>query len=140
MDLKESESAEVFDDSFLKKYIRDDNTEKEKESESNFLKARFETKNSGATEVLNTSGESYDYSDNSNNNSFKKKSYGGNSKSNNDDEESFEIGLEAQDNIRVESSSKPLSEAKKEFLDQLEDEALTLDTCDKINKDYSRKS
>ena len=28
----------------------------------------------------------------------------------------------------------------KHFADQLEDEALTLDTCDKINKDYSRKS
>jgi hypothetical protein len=40
---------------------------------------------------------------------------------------------------KIESSSKPISNAKKEFLKHLEDDSLTIDTCEKMNHDWKKK-
>ena len=75
-----------------------------------------------ATEVFGRIGESEIYSENPN---FyrRKKEY--------DDI--------PEKHIKVESTSKPLTEAKKEFLEHLEDESLSVDTCSRINHDWNNK-
>ena len=40
---------------------------------------------------------------------------------------------------KVESASKPLADAKKEFFEHLEDDSLTIDTCENVNRDWKRK-
>ena len=40
---------------------------------------------------------------------------------------------------KVESSSKKLTEAKKEFLEHLEDDSLTIDTCENVNRDWKKR-
>ena len=75
-----------------------------------------------ATEVFNNIGEEELHSENSN--FFKRQ------RQENDE---FEPSNE------IESSSKPITEAKKEFLKHLEDDSLTLDTCDRLNHDWKKK-
>lgn len=40
---------------------------------------------------------------------------------------------------QIECSSKPLTEAKKEFFKKMEEDPLTLDTCDNLNRDWKKK-
>jgi hypothetical protein len=40
---------------------------------------------------------------------------------------------------KIEFKSKHLSNAKKEFFEHLEDDSLTVDTCDKIARDWKAK-
>ena len=78
-----------------------------------------------ATEVFNNIGESEIYSENSN---FHKRQ----------DEENE--GFETSDKIeKIESISKPVCEAKKEFFKHLSDDSLTIDTCSKINHYWKKK-
>jgi len=77
-----------------------------------------------ATEVFNRIGESEIYSEKPNFN----KRYS-RDESIDDDEPQ----------IKIESSSKPLTEAKKEFLEHLEKDSLTIDTCEKITHDWNKK-
>lgn len=39
---------------------------------------------------------------------------------------------------KIESTSKPISDAKKEFFEHLEDDSLTIDTCENANRDCKK--
>lgn len=134
MDEKESDECEnsSVDYEFISKYIRGDSDENSKNQEN--LSKKFETKKSGATEVLGSigEGESYSqYSQNTEGNNFKKRY---NTK-NEDDENDEKIKASS----KIEFTSKPLSEAKKEFLEHLENESLSVDICNQVNKDWEKK-
>ncbi len=121
MVIKESEDSST-DDGFIKRYIRDDLDENPEQ----FLREKFETKKSSATEVFSRVGEGESYREN---NDFNRRW----NKANEDD-----VGIKTS-NEKVEFTSKPITEAKKEFLEHLEDESLSIDTCSQINKDWKRK-
>lgn len=127
MTQKESEDSSI-DYKFISKYIRDDsNEDKEnlkKDNQGHFLE-KFETKKSGPVEVLGSVGEGESYSENTN---FNKRQ--------NEENEGFE---KSNSNEKVEFTSKPLTDAKREFLKHLEDESLSIDTCSNINRDWKRK-
>jgi hypothetical protein len=74
-----------------------------------------------ATEVFNRIGEEEIYAENPNFYNNKKRQY-------EDDDNEPEV--------KVESTSKPLTEAKKEFLEHLEKDSLTVDTCEKLTHDW----
>ncbi len=40
---------------------------------------------------------------------------------------------------KIESMTKPILDAKKEFFEHLEDDSLTIDTCGKLNQDWKKK-
>ncbi|MGV8152471.1 MAG: hypothetical protein ACP5OG_05300 [Candidatus Nanoarchaeia archaeon] len=75
------------------------------------------------TEVFNRRGESeiYESSENNRFNRYKKS------------EDSEELN---DSDIKIESQSKPLFNAKKQFFEKIKDESLTLDTCESINHDW----
>lgn len=79
-----------------------------------------------STEVFNRIGESEIHSENPN---FHKRTW--------EENDGFEESDESSKTI--ESQSKPLVEAKKEFLEHLEDDSLTVDTCGNLNKDWKKK-
>jgi hypothetical protein len=143
MDIKEGEESSIdsIDYEFISKYIREDSCEAEgnlkKSDEDNFLK-KFEAKQSGAVEVLGSIGEGESFSDKeyngfNNHNKWKNKE----SEKYESDETDEEVEIESD----IKSSSKPLTQAKKEFLKHLENEnnSLSIDTCDRINKDWKKK-
>jgi len=76
-----------------------------------------------AVEVFNNIGESEIYSDNSN-------SYGRNRYRKKDDE--FE---ESETTDKIESKS-PISDEKKEFLESLGNDSLSVDTCINLNRNW----
>ena len=39
----------------------------------------------------------------------------------------------------IESTSNPITDAKKEFFKELEDDSLDIDTCGKLNHDWKKK-
>lgn len=41
---------------------------------------------------------------------------------------------------KIESGSKKLTEAKKEFFENLENDSLTIDTCEKVNHDWKKST
>jgi len=45
---------------------------------------------------------------------------------------------EDEPEVKIESTSVPLTEAKKEFLDHLNKDSLTIDTCEKITHDWNK--
>lgn len=75
-----------------------------------------------ATEVFNNIGEAELYSENQG--SYKRH---------------WQENDEPEPASKVEHQSKPLSDAKKEFLEQLNDDSLTIDTCSKLNHDWKKK-
>jgi len=76
-----------------------------------------------ATEVFNRIGEGECFTENPNFYNRQKRQYDDN------DEEP---------EVKVESSSKPLTEAKKEFSEHLEKDSLTIDTCEKLTHDWNK--
>ena len=52
----------------------------------------------------------------------------------------FDCDEETSDSsIKVESTSKLLTEAKKEYFEHLEDDSLTVDTASQLNKNWKKK-
>ncbi|VVB78863.1 Uncharacterised protein [uncultured archaeon] len=119
--MAEKESDDSVDYGFISKYIREDSDESPKQS----LMDKFEIKRSGgATEVISRPGEGEGYFENTGNANFKK---------NYNQDEEIEVDIPED-----ESDSKPLTEAKREFIKHIEDESLTLDTAGQINKDWEK--
>jgi len=112
MDEKDSEVSE-----FISKYLRDDSYVKPAESLSMFKQSSI-----GVTETFNNIGEPSNYSEDS-------KDY---------DKSKFEENKSLEQCEKIEDKS-PIAEAKKEFLDEIENQSLTLDTCSQINRDYGAK-
>lgn len=48
------------------------------------------------------------------------------------------VFVDSDKSEKIESQSKPIVEAKKEFSEHLEDDSLTTDTCNKLNQDWKR--
>lgn len=110
---------------FISKYIKDDNRLKElKNEKKGFPVNNFTNCRSNCTEVFGSIGEGESFSENPFNKRNGNERDSANSKS---DEE-----------IENESDVKPDTEAKKEFIKHLQDDSLSLDTCDKINHDWKR--
>jgi len=109
---------------FIKKYIRDDSDKEnlKDEDKKHFSLKNFRTENQSTIEIFGQVGEGGSYPENTN---FNKRP----------DQENE--GFEAS-NEEVESISKPASDAKKEFLKHLEDDSLSIDTCNKLNHDWKR--
>jgi hypothetical protein len=120
METKESDES-VVDYEFLKKYIRDDDSDKSKETIQLDFSQKFKTEKQGSTgtEILSREGEGESYREET---SFNKKPW----QKNKEPDEPIESDDSNEDII---PQSKPPTEAKKEFLEHLEDESLTLDTA-----------
>jgi len=126
MTQKEDEDS-LMDYKFLSKYIREDSDENKQENlkkqgEQNLLHKKFEIGNHEATEVISRIGEGGSYPENQN---FYKRQ---------EDRQEFE-----EPDEKIEVISNPISDAKQEFLKDLEDDSLTIDTCSKLNHDWKRK-
>ena len=78
-----------------------------------------------ATEVFNRIGEEELHSENEY--FYKKKR---------EENEGFTTSKTSE---KIESISKPITKAKKEFFEHLEDDSLTLDICSKLNHDWKKK-
>jgi hypothetical protein len=128
MTTKESDDDSTVDYEFLKKYIRDD-SDKAKENQNDFSPNNFTSQKQGSTgiEVQSREGEGESYREETN---FNKKPW----QKNNDFEES-----DGSNEEEIESPSKPLTEAKKEFMEHMEDDSLTLDTASKLTYDWNNK-
>ena len=131
MEVKESVD-ETIDYSFISKYIRDDSTDGKadvkKESVGNFSIKNFQTQDRNVVEVFGAVGEEEGYSGNSN---FNKKPW----------QEDSELSEESdEENEKIESGpeSKIATEAKSEFIKHLEDDSLTVDTCNRLNHDWKK--
>ncbi|MBR9704767.1 hypothetical protein GOV12_05110 [Candidatus Pacearchaeota archaeon] len=104
----------------INKYIRDDS--KEDNNKSNNFSKKFEINNNGPTEVFGRVGEGESYSNNETSHKAKE-----------DVDESFS-------KIKEKTVSKsPVTDAKQDFIKQMEDDSLTMDTCSKVNKDWNKK-
>jgi len=123
---KESDDYSI-DYEFIRKYIKDDsNCDKadlKKEDKRPLSWKDFESEKQGTIEVFNNVGEGESYPENTN---FNKKQ-----DENNEGFETF--------NGKVECIPKPNSEARQEFLKHLEDDSLSIDTCNRLNHDWKRK-
>jgi len=104
---------------FISKYLRDDSDVKPVNGLSIF---RF--RNEKVTETFNNVGEPDSYSE-------EVKGYGKR------EDNKFEEGESSEPREKIEVKS-PIAEAKKEFLDEIENQSLTLDTCSQINRDWGR--
>jgi len=154
MTIKESENSAI-DYKFISKYIRedpDDNKENSvKDREGQILNEKFSAEKSSATEVLGNVGEggSFPEKDDS---VFHKKPWenkGGYYNKDNEDDEDYgdeeeKVGenykgdkKSTTPNETIESASG-IAKAKKEFLKNVNDESLTLDACERVNKDWGR--
>ncbi len=126
----EDSSVDSKDYGFISKYVRDDSND----VEANLFKKKFETKEFGSTEVFNSIGQEEDNQENINFSKRYNKNF--NKWQNNKDEES-EVFDESFDE-KEKSISDPVSEAKKEFLEHLEKDSLTVDTCIKLTHDWKK--
>lgn len=77
-----------------------------------------------ATEVFNNIGESEIYSQGPNYNR----------RYNRDDD-----FCDNSEDVEKEADSKPMAQSKKEFIEHLNDDSLTLDKCGRINHDWAKK-
>lgn len=122
---KESDESSV-DYDFISKYIKEDSGQNHDKENKEFSK-RFETRNSNSTEVF-TYGEAYSYSEG------EKKSF-----KNRYTDEGDDNGFESySEEVESKSASTPVTAAKKEFLDQMQDESLSLDTASRITHDWGK--
>ena len=86
-----------------------------------------------AVEVFTRKGEGQMYSDSfSSNNNFNN-SYNNHNRFKKRDEDDSDESF-----VKVESKG-PISAAKKEFMEELEDESLTVDACDGLNREWGKK-
>jgi len=116
----EIDGEDSLDQEFIDKYIREES--KDSDAETNSFKERFKPKDSGAMEVFGSIGEGESYPEHNN---FNRRHWD----SNRDDELPDE---------RTKSTPGPMTEVKKEILKYLEKDSLTLDTCERINKDWKK--
>ena len=134
MTIKESDEFSI-DYEFLGKYIRDDSNKDKQSSNGNFSFKNFESqKQNGEIEVFDSVGEGESFSSpniNNNQNSFNKKPWQKN--------KGFEELDESDESSEKIESKSNISDAKKEFMEHLEDESLTVDTANKLNFDWKRK-
>ncbi|MFA5259218.1 MAG: hypothetical protein WC979_04795 [Candidatus Pacearchaeota archaeon] len=142
-----AKESEDIDYDFISKYIKDDpslnNPDLKKDDEPSLF-GKIEIRKSGATEVFGSigQGESHSYGNsgnqgNSGNNNFKKK-WNNNYNNNEDGDDEIDISVENESGEENKSVSKSVIEAKKEFLEHLNDDSLSLDTCGSVNKDWGR--
>jgi hypothetical protein len=127
MTTKESDETNV-DYDFLKKYIRDETSDNKKEEVGNFSIKNFQTSNRIGTEVFERDGDDYlsnnsDNKPNFNNKPWQKK------------EDGDSVGEEIFDEMEKEASS-PMTKERQEFIRQMEEESLTVDTATKVNFDW----
>ena len=124
------------DNSFISKYIRDDSCEKE----GGLLRERFKAKESGVVEVFGSVGEGESF-EHFGSNGFKRGYNSGNSSNggNGYRKESDDMDDNDEDS-ESGSDSKPKnhSSAKKEFLKELSDDSLSVDTCSNVSRDWKR--
>ena len=114
---KESEDFSI-DYEFISRYIRDDSKEDKKN-----IKKVFETEKQNPNEVFGSIGEGESFSKNFNLHK-------------NREEDSTGI---VESDVETLSESKPISEAKKEFIKHIEDDSLTIDTCSRLNHDWKNQ-
>tara|TARA_B100001971_G_C17874733_1_gene375077 strand:+ start:161 stop:532 length:372 start_codon:yes stop_codon:yes gene_type:complete len=110
---------------FASKYIREESGDGKKESNDNkngFEIKEFEIVSKEVVEVFGSVGEGGSVED------FKG-GIGSFSKEDDMVDDSNEV---------IESQNKVVSGAKKEFLDNINDESLTVDACDRVNKDWGK--
>ncbi len=121
---KEGEEISV-DDGFINKYIREDNND----AEMSLFKKRFggEGNHSGAVEVFGSVGEGESFLEGNN---FNRRwgNKGGFSSNDSDD----------SDEKKTKFNSNTASKARQEFLKELDDDSLTVDTCSKVAHDWKR--
>jgi hypothetical protein len=133
MAINESDETEI-DYEFISKYIRDDSgTEKTPDDKpSNFSSIKFDSVKQGPTEVLGSIGQEDINSPQMNfhDRPFYKRPQ----------DESIGLDNSDEDNEKIESGpvSKIATEAKKEFIEHLEDESLTIDTCERLTHDWKK--
>jgi len=111
---------------YISKYIREDS--KDNEMEANDFKQRFKSKDSGTIEVFGSVGEGESFSEN---NGFKKRY-------NQDGRNNWDGGDDENDDDKANSGSEPTSRAKKEFLDKIQEDSLTIDTCSNVGRDWKK--
>jgi hypothetical protein len=115
MDEKESD--------FISKYIKDEGEVKKGKSSLSM----FGYADKGSKEVFSVSEDLVFSEDNSR---FKKKVV---SSDNKDEEKVLDKPIE-----NIESKSI-IADAKREFLEEIENQALTVDTCTQVNRDWGKK-
>ena len=127
---------------YISKYIREDSNEIDGAANANILRDRFKTRECGTVEVFGSVGEGESHSEQNGFNNGK--SYGGvswnnrNNNNNNRGDESEFSGDEGNgDEMNVK---KKISEARKEFLNEIQEdnESLTIDTCSKLTHDWKK--
>jgi hypothetical protein len=121
MATKESEGSSI-DYEFLKKYIRDDSPEEKQDNNSDFSK-KFTIEKQTSVEVFGSVGEGESFSKNP----FvhKKREF-----------EESDLSFESPEKIESKSN---ITDAKKEFIEHLEDDSLSLDTCSNLTNDWNKK-
>jgi hypothetical protein len=120
------EGEEFFvDDGFINKYIREDNND----VETSLFKKRFVggTNHSGAVEVFGSVGEGESFLEGSN---FNRRWGNKGGFSSNDSDEG--------DEKKTKFNSNTASKARQEFLKELDDDSLTVDTCSKVAHDWKK--
>lgn len=115
MEIKESDDSSV-DYGSISKYIR-------KNSKKDSPYKKFETQKQGTVEVFGRVGEGEGNLENSN---FHKR------------QEEENEGLTASSE-KLKFTPKSNSGARQEFLKHLEDDSLTIDTCNRLNHDWKRE-
>jgi len=117
---------------FIDKYIREDSNNVEGEANASRILNRFKIKESGTVEVFGSVGEGENRVEQ---NEFNKgKSYGDRNWNNRTEDES------ELDGGNEETVKKKISEARKEFLNEIQEdnESLTIDTCSKLTHDWKK--
>jgi|ETNmetMinimDraft_2_1059921.scaffolds.fasta_scaffold34096_2 anaerobic ribonucleoside-triphosphate reductase len=104
---------------FVSKYIRDEGDLK-KDVKSGFLVEGFGS-SSGEVEVFGSVGEG-----------------GSSEESREENKDHVTESISSDKNEKIVSMDKPLLEVKKKFFEDLNDESLTVDTCNKLNRDWKR--
>jgi len=120
MTKKESEDSTT-DYGFISKYIKDGTEPNNKNNGRKFSSNMFKSECRGSVEVFGKIGEG-----------------GGNTEDSNghykhEDDENFD-----ESKVTIESKS-PITDTKREFIKQMEDDSLSIDTCTKLNHDWKKK-
>ena len=143
MEKSDDSAVDSVDYGFISKYIKEDSGVGNDDKENREFSKRFETRNSNSTEVFSSigQGESFSGSDNqgnnynNSNNGFKNRYKDSNISGQNYDED---IEVDIPEDVETKSESSPVIEAKKEFLKQMQDESLSLDTASRITHDWGK--
>ena len=141
---------------FIEKYLRDDPEDNKensiKDREGQIFNEKFSSEKSSSTEVLGNVGEGGSLPEKDDSVFHKKPWENSRGYYNKDDEEADEDYGDDEEKVgenykgdkksttpneTIESTSG-IAKAKKEFLKHVEDESLTVDACERVNKDWGR--